>query len=125
MLPTGMLKITLHHSPSEVRLRLEGKLSGPWVGELRKCWITAASTTEGHSTVVDLREVDFVDSEGQTVLREMHDAGARFLADTPVIQAVLREIGRAPRCATVKDRTSPREDVAAVPSPSGPHPRAL
>ena len=61
-----MLKITLHDSSDELRFKLEGKLSGPWVGELRQCWQTAASTTHGRNTILDLREVDFVDPEGQS-----------------------------------------------------------
>ena len=63
-----MLKITLHDSSRELRFKLEGKLSGPWVGELQQCWRTAASATSGRSTVVDLGEVDFVDCDGQSLL---------------------------------------------------------
>src|ERR1017187_41000 len=39
-----MLKITLHDSAREFRLKLEGRLSGPWVNELEQCWKTASST---------------------------------------------------------------------------------
>jgi len=48
-------------APKNFRLKLEGKLAGLWVGELQQCWQTAASTTHGRSTVVDLRDVDFVE----------------------------------------------------------------
>ena len=66
-----MLKITLHDSAAELRIRLEGRLSGPWVEELRQCWRTAASTTAGRTTVLDLREVDFVCPDGQQLVSEM------------------------------------------------------
>jgi anti-anti-sigma regulatory factor len=105
-----MLKITIYDGSDEFRLRLEGKLSGPWVKELRQCWQTASSTTEGRSTVLDLREVDFVDSEGEAVLREMRAAGVKLVADTPVIQAILREVCRRRRCGTVEEST-PRTDA--------------
>src|SRR6516162_1188194 len=64
-LQVAMLKITLHDSAGEFRLKLEGRLSGPWVRELEQCWKTASSTTHGRKTVVDLGEVDFVDPPGQ------------------------------------------------------------
>ena len=49
-----MLKITLHDSADEFRLKLEGRLSGLWVRELEQCWQTATSTTQGRKTVLDL-----------------------------------------------------------------------
>src|ERR1035437_83887 len=82
-----MLKITLHDSSQELRFQLEGRLSGAWVGELRQCWQTAASTTHGRSTLLDLDEVDFVDPSGQILLTEMHRAGVRIRAATPLIPA--------------------------------------
>src|ERR1017187_2255820 len=63
-----MLKITLHDSAREFRLKLEGRLSGPWVHELEQCWMTASSTTHGRNTVLDLGEVDFVDLAGESLL---------------------------------------------------------
>jgi hypothetical protein len=87
-----MLKITMHDSASEFRLKLEGRLSGPWVGELRQCWRTATSTTEGRETVLDLREVDFVDPDGQHLVAEMNQGGVRVLAATPLIQAMVEEV---------------------------------
>jgi anti-anti-sigma regulatory factor len=120
-----MLKITLHDSARELRLRLEGKLSGPWVRELRQCWQTAASTTEGRRTVLDLREVDFVDLDGQSLLAEMHGAGVRLVAVTPLIQAVVQEISRVPRCATVEEKPARRPNVHSSPDTTGRGPRAL
>ena len=66
-----MLKITLHDSAGELRFRLEGRLSGAWVGELRQCWLTALSTVRGRKTTLDLGEVDYVDADGQSLLAEM------------------------------------------------------
>jgi hypothetical protein len=90
----GMLKITILDSAAELRFRLEGRLSGPWVGELRQCWRTAASTVGERATVVDLGEVDFIDPEGHKLIAEMHEQGMRLLAATPLIQAMVDEITR-------------------------------
>jgi len=120
-----MLKITLHDSAEELRLKLEGKLAGLWVGELQQCWQTAASTTHGRSTVVDLRDVDFVDPDGQSLLAEMHRQGVRLVAVTPLIQALIREISGQPRCGTVEEKSARRSHALASPDTAGRHPRSL
>jgi anti-anti-sigma regulatory factor len=97
-----MLKITLHDSFGEFRLKLEGRLSGPWVQELEQCWKTASSTTQGRRTVVDLGEVDFVDPRGQSLLTEMHAEGVEMEAISPLICSVLKEVCEAPACGTVE-----------------------
>jgi anti-anti-sigma regulatory factor len=97
-----MLKITLHDSSGEFRLKLEGRLSGPWVGELEQCWKTAASTTTGRRTVVDLGEVDFVDPQGQVLLADMYAVGVVMEAVTPLICSVLKEVCHPPGCGTVE-----------------------
>ena len=96
-----MLKITLHDSATEFRLKLEGRLSGPWVHELEQCWKTASSTTHGRKTVLDLAEVDFVDPAGESLLAHMHSQGVELVAVTPLICALLQQICRAPACARV------------------------
>jgi|SRR5579883_2207281 len=106
-----MLKITILDSASELRFRLEGKLSGPWVSELRQCWETASSTTDGRGTVADLREVDFVDPEGQQLLFDMHRAGVRLQAATPYIRTLIDEACRARACATVEETRSTSDAV--------------
>jgi len=92
-----MLKITLLDSADECRFRLEGKLSGLWVAELRQCWKTASSTTHGRRTVMDLRDVDFVDSSGEALLCDMSGQGVDLQASTPFMQAVVDSISAAPR----------------------------
>ena len=119
-----MLKITLHDSSRELRLTLEGKLSGPWVRELQQCWHTAASATLGRSTVVDLREVDFVDPDGQCLLAEMHRDGVRLLARTPLIQSIVEEVCGPPCCGTVEEKRA-SHNAFLRPDTTGPDPRAL
>jgi anti-anti-sigma regulatory factor len=99
-----MLKITLHDSAAELRFNLEGRLTGAWVKELRQCWQTASSTTHGRKTVLDLREVDFVDADGGSLLAEMHGAGVQIQALTPLIQAVVEEVCQGRQCGTVEGK---------------------
>lgn len=117
-----MLKITLHDSASELRFKLEGRLSGPWVGELRQCWQTALSTTKNRKTVLDLADLDFVDPEGQSLLEEMHGHGVSLVAVSPFIRAIVDEVNRSRRYATVEDQPS---HVARSQSSGGPDPGAV
>jgi len=103
-----MLKITLHDSAREFRLKLEGRLSGPWVRELELCWKTAASTTGGRKTVLDLGEVDFVDPQGQTLLSHMYAHGVEMEAVTPLICSVVKEVCQAPACGRVERKAGSR-----------------
>ena len=118
-----MLKITLHDHPGQLRFRLEGKLSGAWVSELRQCWRTAASTTQSRAVVLDLSEVDFVCPDGQALLAEMHRQGVQFKAVTPLIRALVAEIDRASRYATVEEQR--RSDVLVSSDPSTRNPGTL
>jgi hypothetical protein len=120
-----MLKITIHDSATEFRFRLEGRLCGPWVTELRQCWHTAASITEGRRTVLDLREVDFVDPEGQSLMAEMCHQGVRLLAITPLIQSLIEEIPDTPGYGTVEEKPPRRLDDFACLDTSGRDPRTL
>jgi anti-anti-sigma regulatory factor len=96
-----MLKITLHDSATEFRLKLEGRLAGAWVRELEQCWRTAASTTAGRRTVVDLADVDFVDPAGEIVLTEMHTSGVELVGETPLICSMLEQVYTRDRCDRV------------------------
>jgi len=114
-----MLRITLHDSARGLRFKLEGKLSGPWVEELRQCWQTASSTTRGRITSLDLSDVDFVDAAGQSLLSEMHRQGVRLDAATPLIRSLVDEgLGQA-GCATFEEQPAGTADVPLVRDKSG------
>jgi ABC-type transporter Mla MlaB component len=127
-----MLKITLHDSAEELRFRLEGRLSGAWVGELRQCWLTAQSTIRSRQTTLDLGEVDYVDGDGQALLRDMHRHGVALRAVTPLIRELVQDIEREIEreidpagCATVEEAPAQRSDVLASAHPPARHRRAL
>lgn len=119
-----MLKITLHDSAGELRFRLEGRLSGAWVGELRQCWQTAQSTVRSRKTTLDLGEVDYVDADGQSLLTEMFRKGVVLKAVTPLIREVVQEVERSGRCARVEEAPAQRPDVLASTDQAARHKRA-
>ena len=120
-----MLKITLHDQPDQLRLRLEGRLVGPWVQELNQCWRTAISTTANRAVVVDLREVDFVDTDGQALLETMRREGVQLIAATPLIRSVLAKVERICRCARVEEKRPPKSDVVISTDPPSGNPGTL
>jgi hypothetical protein len=120
-----MLKITLHDSAGEFRMCLEGKLSGPWVGELRQCWQTASSTTEGRRTILDLREVDFVDPAGESLLGDMTQSGVSMQVSTPFMRSILERISHGAGYGRVEEKRSRSSDAVVCADPSRPHSRAI
>jgi hypothetical protein len=75
-----MLRISFSDSAEGQRWDLCGRLAGPWVDELRACWVYARGLAPRAHAVLDLREVTSVDSEGEKLLSEMRCAGVEFIA---------------------------------------------
>ena len=91
-----MLRITIHDAPPTLTFRLEGRLAGPWVGELEECWRGALASRREPILRVDLTEVTSIDAAGQACLAALHRQGAEFLAADCLMKAVVAEITRTP-----------------------------
>lgn len=52
---------------------------GAWVEELERCCLDALRRQADRALVIELDAVTFVDEEGRSLLREMHDAGATLV----------------------------------------------
>jgi len=94
-LRTGMLRITIQYRPGTV-LRLEGRLQGPWVDELRNCWQRERTASGDQAIRIELVDVRFVDVAGKTLLSEMHRAGVEIVAQGCLMQAIRDEIVAGP-----------------------------
>ena len=75
-----MLRITFAQTEAEQRWTLCGQLAGPWVPELRACWQHVRKPSGTVRTVVDLKDVTFVDQSGEKLLSEMSGDGTEFVA---------------------------------------------
>ena len=84
-----MLRITWDQESSPPRLKLHGKLSGPWVEELGRIW--QDMETKPDHCIVDLTEVTFVTGEGRQLLAEMLRQGAD-LQGGPLMQFTIERI---------------------------------
>jgi anti-anti-sigma regulatory factor len=75
-----MLRITKIDTPSEQKLILEGRLTEPWIADLRSHWKETRHAHPERKFVVDLRGVTRIDSAGEGALALMKTEGAGFLA---------------------------------------------
>ncbi len=74
-----MLRITTFDNDKETRFIVEGKLAGPWVAELERCWQAVASVRPSPPILVDLTAVSYVDLEGKELLTRMRGSGTQIL----------------------------------------------
>ncbi len=87
-----MLRITADDEPRVLSFRLEGRLEGPWVGELDTCWRRMVARAGTPALRVDLTGVTHVDAAGKAQLTAMQREGAEFIADDCLTRAIVSEI---------------------------------
>ena len=91
-----MLRITLVESPgSAAVLRLEGRIIGPWVGELGRACERVLVQTDARLTL-DLAGVSFMDGDGIALVRSLLSRDARDVTVTNGSPFVAEQL-RAPR----------------------------
>jgi hypothetical protein len=71
-----MLRLSYYRSDGGEDWRLRGRLTGPWVDELRSVWRRIREHAPRAHPTVDLKEVTFIDEAGERLLAEMQSAGA-------------------------------------------------
>jgi anti-anti-sigma regulatory factor len=91
-----MLRITVVDlSDSVVVLRVEGRITGCWVEELRRT--CAAHTFAAHTFAdevqlsLELSKVSFADAAGIALLKELRSRGADLIRPTPFLAEQLKD----------------------------------
>jgi ABC-type transporter Mla MlaB component len=87
-----MLRVTVEEKGDRTVFRVEGKLKGPWVTELERCWRATTSRSHGKSFSVDLDGVNFVDDQGKALLTEMNRAGVELIANEWMMRSTVQQI---------------------------------
>ena len=87
-----MLRIYIHDEVPVTSFVVEGKLVGPWVKELEKCWESALAVNPSRAMLVDLADVTFMDSEGKALLARMRRKGVKLLSNGVLINAIVADI---------------------------------
>jgi len=73
-------------------LRAEGKLIGPWVEELEKCWRSTTNGAAGKCIRLDLEGVTFSDQNAKALLVKMFEDGVELRAGGPMMNSLVGEI---------------------------------
>lgn len=85
-----MLRITVvQSSASVVTLRVEGRIVGPWVDELR----TTCDAHTGSNSIqlyLELEDVSFADAEGVAYLKELRQQGVGLFRVSPFLNELFR-----------------------------------
>jgi len=71
------------------RFLLEGSLTGPWVGELRR--LCQKAMEESKAVVLDLERLRYVDLEGVVLLRELSEKRVAQLNSSAFVRQQLLE----------------------------------
>jgi anti-anti-sigma regulatory factor len=87
-----VLKISMTETTTDRRWILEGRLVGPWVGELRATWKRAHRSQDRRACIIDLNDVTFIDKSGERLLRAMSKKGAQLLARGLYVKHMLEQM---------------------------------
>ena len=82
-----MLRIDTIETDDAALLRLEGRMIGPWVAEVRRSCDDALARRR--RLTLDLASVSFVDADGVTLLRELTRRRVALANTTPFVAAQL------------------------------------
>jgi hypothetical protein len=94
-------------------LKLEGKIQGEWVKELRRVWRRLREASDGVPISVVLADVEFVDSAGKLLLVEMHRDGVDIVVRNGLAAMLRDEItGRPASLESSKTQRKPRRKPA-------------
>ena len=80
-----------------VLLRLEGQVSGPWIGELRRVCNETIDDNGGQPLVLDLADVSFIDADGVALFKELTARRVTVTKGSPFVTEQLREVTNASR----------------------------
>jgi hypothetical protein len=86
-----MLRITVVESSKiAVTLRVEGRITGPWVEELRSA-CNVHTFPEDVQLSLELVDISFADAPGIALLRELRNQGVGLIRPTPFLAEQLTE----------------------------------
>jgi hypothetical protein len=97
-----MFKVSIVDTPAQRKLVVEGKLSEPWVAELRTIWKDASRDLDRRKLVIDLSSLTVISREGEDAIFDLMQQGAKFSCAGILTRHVLKGLARRCRCAPSK-----------------------
>jgi hypothetical protein len=86
-----MLRITVvESSETAVTLRVEGRIAGPWVEELRTACDVHTFPDEVQLSL-ELADISYADEAGIALLRELRNRGVSLMRPTPFLTEQLKD----------------------------------
>ena len=76
-----MFKISIVDTRTQRKLVVEGKLTHPWVDELRSSWRDASRDLDGRRVVIDVSSLTVISSEGEEAIFDAVDAKIEAVGD--------------------------------------------
>lgn len=89
-----MLRISFQEAPEGTTVKLEGKLSGPWVDELERTWVER-ETHPSRQLTIDLTDVTYIGRGGKKLLTRMVGEGVNLRGTQLMTRYIINEIARA------------------------------
>ena len=90
-----MFKISIVDTLSQRKLVVEGKLSEPWLDELRTTWKNASRDLDGRKLVIDVSSLTVISQAGEDAISDLMKQGARFSCAGICTRYVLKRLARA------------------------------
>lgn len=95
-----MFRISIIDTPAQRRLVVEGRLSEPWVDELRTTWRNASRDLERRKLMIDLSSLTVISREGEDAIFDLMKQGAKFSCCGVLTRHVLKRLAQRCRCDT-------------------------
>jgi anti-anti-sigma regulatory factor len=109
-----VLRITTITAKDSQVLKLEGKLSGPWVDELQSCWKEAVAEVAHRKPIqIDMRGVSYLDPRGRKLLQRMEHEGAALTECSNFIRRLLHASGADDKTARQTTKKTKKENEHA------------
>jgi hypothetical protein len=86
------VNLYIHDGAASCRFEIEGCLSGNAATQVEQAWCTASSVIGDRSLVVSIGNLTNIDSSGRKLLRNWHEAGAFFVAKSPLTKTLVGSI---------------------------------
>ncbi len=87
-----MLRVLTEQREHVFRLELSGTLGGEWVPLLERHWRAIIDDLPSATVMVVLTDVDFIDGDGESLLRRMADAGVQFVTSGCMNRYVVEKV---------------------------------
>jgi hypothetical protein len=101
-----MLRVITQQLGNSYRLELCGMLGGEWVPLLEEHWRAILADLPSATVTVVLADVEFIDAEGEGLLRRMADGGVVFVVSGCMNRYVIEKVH--PSTGATKDTSAPQ-----------------